>query len=148
MSKPEVTDLRTALEFLRTEPGELVETDTPVEPNAQLSGVYRYVGAGGTVMRPTRTGPAMLFKNVKGHPDAQVVIGVLASRNRVAKLFGVAPERLGYTLLESVNNPIDPVVVSKDKAVCQEVVHLATDEDFDLFKLVPAPTNTPIQYLS
>lgn len=144
MSKPEVVDLRSALEFLRTEPGELVETDTPVEPHAQLSGVYRYVGAGGTVMRPTRTGPAMLFKNVKGHPEAQVAIGVLASRSRVAKLFGVASERLGYTLLESVNNPIDPVVISQDEAVCQEVVHLSTDEDFDLRKLVPAPTNTPV----
>ena len=30
-----------------------------------------------------------------------------------------------------------------EDAPCQEVVHKATDPDFDLFKLVPAPTNTP-----
>jgi len=36
-----------------------------------------------------------------------------------------------------------PVVVDKAKAQCQEVVHLATDEGFDIRKLIPAPTNTP-----
>jgi 4-hydroxy-3-polyprenylbenzoate decarboxylase len=144
MSNSDVTDLRSALEYLRTEPGELVETETPVEPHAELSGVYRHVGAGGTVMRPTRIGPAMLFKNIKGQPGAQVVIGVLASRKRVAKLLNVAPDRLGFVLRDSVNNPIDPVEVSQEAARCQEVVHLATDEDFDLHKLLPAPTNTPV----
>lgn len=62
-----VRDLRSALEFLRKRPGQLVETEVEVDPEAELSGVYRYVGAGGTVMRPTRTnGPAMLFRNLKG----------------------------------------------------------------------------------
>lgn len=64
-----VRDLRSALEFLRGMQGQLVETEVEVDPAAELSGVYRYVGAGGTVKRPTRTnGPAMLFKNLKGHP--------------------------------------------------------------------------------
>ena len=35
------------------------------------------------------------------------------------------------------------IVVGKEKAKCQEVVHLATDADFDIRKLIPAPTNTP-----
>ena len=43
-----VHDLRSALELLKTLPGEYVETDTEVDPHAELSGVYRYVGAGGT----------------------------------------------------------------------------------------------------
>ena len=34
-------------------------------------------------------------------------------------------------------------VVTNEPAPAQEVVHLATDPDFDLFKLIPAPTNTP-----
>ena len=83
-----VMDLRSALELLREMPGQLIETDVPVEPMAELSGVYRHVGAGGTVMRPTKEGPAMIFNNIKGHPDARVAIGVLASRKRVAALFG------------------------------------------------------------
>lgn len=63
-----VRDLRSALELLAELPGQLLETDVEVEPMAQLSGVYRYVGAGGTVKRPTKEGPAMIFHNVKGHP--------------------------------------------------------------------------------
>lgn len=44
---------------------------------------------------------------------------------------------------DAVKNAIAPVVVDKAKAQCQEVVHLATDEGFDIRKLIPAPTNTP-----
>ena len=46
--RTEILDLRTALEVLRQTPGQLVETDVEVDPAAELSGVYRYVGAGGT----------------------------------------------------------------------------------------------------
>ncbi len=137
-----VNDLRSAIELLKTIDGQLVETDVPVKPHAELAGVYRHVGAGGTVMRPTREGPAMIFNNVDGHPDARVLIGLLASRKRVAHLLGEKPERLGFLLNEAVENPIPPVVVGKDEALCQEVVHLATDPGFDIRKLVPAPTNT------
>ena len=84
-----VYDLRSALEFLRGRPGQLAETEVEVDPEAELSGVYRRVGAGGTVMRPTRTnGPAMLFRNLKGFPGVSAAIGVLASRERVAALLG------------------------------------------------------------
>ena len=142
MSK--VTSLRSALELLRNTPGQLVETDVPVDPQAELSGVYRYVGAGGTVRRPTTVdGPAMLFHNVKGHPDASVVIGVMASRERVAKLFGCKKEELGHLVQKCAANPIMPVVTDTPAPV-QEVVHRATDPDFDLYKLIPAPTNTPV----
>ena len=80
--RTDILDLRTALEVLRGIPGQLVETDVPVDPEAELSGVYRYVGAGGTVIRPTQVdGPVMIFHSVKGHPDASVVIGLLASRS-------------------------------------------------------------------
>ncbi|WP_417068760.1 UbiD family decarboxylase [Niveibacterium terrae] len=140
----EITDLRTALAALGQMPGEVVSTDTEVDPNAELSGVYRYVGAGGTCMRPTRkNGPVMVFNKVKGYPDFKVVIGMLGSRSRVGKLLGCEPERLGHLLKNSVQNPIQPVVVGAEKALCQEVVHRAEDPDFDLRKLLPAPTNTP-----
>lgn len=62
-----VHDLRSALALLKTLPGEYVETDTEVDPHAELSGVYRYVGAGGTCQRPTRkNGPVMVFNKIKG----------------------------------------------------------------------------------
>lgn len=139
----EVIDLRSALELLESIPGQMVHTDVEVDPSAELAGVYRYVGAGGTVARPTKTGPAMTFENVKGHTGAKVVIGLLASRKRVGYLLNSKPEKLGFMMRDAVKNAIAPVVVDKAKAQCQEVVHLATDEGFDIRKLIPAPTNTP-----
>lgn len=139
----EVIDLRSALELLESIPGQMVHTDVEVDPSAELAGVYRYVGAGGTVARPTKTGPAMTFENVKGHPGAKVVIGLLASRKRVGYLLNSKPEKLGFMMRDAVKNAIAPVVVDKAKAQCQEVVHLATDEGFDIRKLIPTPTNTP-----
>ncbi len=139
-----VKDLRSALALLKEMPDQLVETAVEVDPAAELSGIYRHVGAGGTVMRPTKIeGPAMLFHTVKGHPDASVVIGVLASRKRVGALLGCEPKQLGHLLCKCVQRPVQPVVVP-GPAPCQEVVHYASDPDFDLNKLVPAPTNTPL----
>lgn len=137
-----INDLRSALEYLRTIPGQLVETNVEADPMAEISGIYRYVGARGTVKRPTQLGPAMIFNNVKGHPDAKVAIGVLSSRERVGHLLNCAPEKLGFLLKDSVTHPIAPIIVSSEQAPCQEIVHLATDEGFDIRKLIPAPTNT------
>ena len=143
MTTNKIHDLRSAIDYLKTQPGELIETDVEVDPTAELCGVYRYIGSGGTVERPTKTGPAMIFNNIKGHPDARVLIGLLASRKRAAHLIGVEPDGVAYTLNEALNNPIAPRYLDKSEAQCQEVVHLATEEGFDVRKLVPAPTNTP-----
>lgn len=142
-TKLRVKDLRSAIELLRSIPGQLVETDEPVELLAELSGVYRYVGAGGTVMPPTRrNGPAMIFNNIIGYKGARIIIGLLASRERVGLLLDEEPERLGFRLNEAVKNPIKPVVISNDKAKCQEVIHYADEPGFDIRKLIPIPTNT------
>lgn len=137
-----VHDLRSALALLKTLPGEYVETDTEVDPHAELSGVYRYVGAGGTCQRPTRkNGPVMVFNKIKGFDDISVAIGLNGSRQRVSQFLQCEPAKLGHLLKDSVENAISPTIV-QGTAVCQEVVHLASDADFDLRKLLPAPTNT------
>ena len=104
--KIEVNDLRSAIKLLKNIPGEIIETDVEVNPHGELSGVYRYIGAGGTEARPTKEGPAMIFKNIKGHPDAEVLIGLLASRKRVGYLLDCPPEELGKKIYHSVENPI------------------------------------------
>ncbi len=142
MKENKVKDLRLAIELLKSIEGQYVETDVEVDPMGELSGVYRHVGAGGTVKRPTQEGPAMVFNNIKGHPGARVAIGLLASRKRVGYLLDCPPEKLGFLLKDSVNNPIQPVVIPNEKAKCQEVTYFADDPDFDIRKLVPAPTNT------
>ena len=138
----EVHDLRSALELLKRHPGQYLETDVEVDPEAELSGVYRHIGAGGTVMRPTKIGPVMMFNNIKGFDNARVVIGMLASRKRVALTLGTTPERLGFHMCKALTTPIPPVMVEQDKAPCQEEVHLASEPGFDIRKLIPAPTNT------
>lgn len=142
--RTDILDLRTALAVLRQMKGQLLETDVPVNPSAELSGVYRYVGAGGTVQRPTNSeGPAMIFHRIEGFEDAKVAIGVVGTRERVAALLGCKKEELGKLLWECAAHPVEPVV-TEEAAPCQEVVHLASDPDFDLFRLLPAPTNTPV----
>lgn len=143
MSEVVVRDLRSALEKLKTIKGQYHETDVEVDPNAELSGVYRHIGGGGTIQRPTKTGPAMVFNNIKGFKGARVAIGMVGCRKRVAHLLDTTPDRLGFKMNEALANPVAPVLVSKDEALCQEVVHLASDPDFDIRKLIPAPTNTP-----
>ncbi len=138
----QITDLRSALALLKTLPGQYIETDVEADPQAEISGIYRYVGAGGTVKRPTQEGPAMCFNNVKGHPGAKVVIGLLASRKRVGYLLDTPVDRLGHRLNECVQNPIAPVL-AQGSPPCREVVHFADEPGFDIRKLVPAPTNTP-----
>ena len=139
---PPVNDLRSAIELLRTIPGQYIETDREVDPKAELAGVYRYIGAGGTVMRPTRIGPAMTFNTIKGYPGSRVLVGLLASRERVSRLLGAPVRELGIQMAEARKNVIPPVIIDGKDAPCQEVVHRAGDAGFDLRTLLPAPTNT------
>lgn len=133
-----IVDLRSALEFLAAIPGQLISTHEPVDPVAELAGVYRHVGAGTPVAPPTRIGPAMMFHRVKGY-DMPVVTGILASRERTALLLNSIPKRVAFTLLEALKHPRPPVVVSAGSAPCREVVHRPP---FDLRRMIPAPTNT------
>ncbi|WP_413726960.1 UbiD family decarboxylase [Sodalis sp. RH16] len=139
---PPVNDLRSAIELLKTLPGQYIETDREVDPKDELAGVYRYIGAGGTVMRPTRIGPAMTFNSIKGYPGSRVLVGMLASRERVSALLGAPVRELGIQMAQARQNVIPPVVIDRKDAPCQEVVYRADDEGFDLRKLLPAPTNT------
>jgi UbiD family decarboxylase len=136
MQATDILDLRSALEFLSTIPGQLISTREPVDAMAELAGVYRHIGAGTPVAPPTRVGPAMLFECVKGY-SIPVVTGVLASRERTALLLNTTIQRLPFDLLEALNHPRPPVVIRD--APCQEVV---IRPPFDLRALIPAPTNT------
>lgn len=139
---PPISDLRSALRRLEGYPGHLLQTDHPVDPNGELAGVYRRIGAGGTVERPTRIGPAMIFNNVTGYPGSRVLVGLMASRKRVGILLDSPPRRLTQRMAEAYENALGPVEFTGGQAPCQQVVHRADDPDFDLRKILPAPTNT------
>ena len=62
----EINDLRSALEFLKQHPGQLLTTDEPVDPDLELAAVYKYINKGSTLPSPASTGPAMMFEKIKG----------------------------------------------------------------------------------
>lgn len=140
----EIYDLRKVLKDLKQVPNQYHETNKEIDPNADLAGVYRYIGAGGTVMRPTQEGPALMFNNIKGFPNSRVLIGLQASRKRVGMILNHDYKTLGHMLNEAVTNPVAPVEVTHDEAPSQEVIIKATDPGFDIRKLLAAPTNTPV----
>ncbi len=119
-----IRDLRSALDFLESCPGQLLTTKKAVDPNGELAGIYRRIGAGTPVAPPTRIGPAMVFENVTGY-DMRVAVGLLASRERTALLLNSSIERLPFTLLDALNHPIAPVTVPASQAPCQENIHRA-----------------------
>ena len=137
-----VEDLRSAVEELKKYENQIACTDTEVDSYAEVAGIYRYVGAGGTAKRPTKEGPALLFRNIKGFPDKQVLIGLLASRKRVGCLLDCPPDKLGFLLKEAAANPIMPEFTAGGDVPCQEEIHYASEEGFDIRKLLPAPQNT------
>jgi UbiD family decarboxylase len=137
-----IYDLRSALERLRNYPGQLIETDHVVDPKGELAGVYKRIGAGGTVVRPTQVGPAMIFNKIKDYPGARVLVGLIASRPRVGILLDSPPEKLTEKIFDAINHGVDPIDVGPEEAKCQEVVYRATDPGFDMRKILPAPTNT------
>ncbi|MDR3295797.1 MAG: UbiD family decarboxylase [Clostridiales Family XIII bacterium] len=139
-----IFDLRSAIEFLKDVPGQLIETDRRVNPVAEIAGIYRHVGARGTVKRPTGIGPMMLFNNVEGYPDFRVAIGILSNRARVGRLLCTPPEKLGQFYVDCLDKPVEPVVVPRENAPCREEVRLAADPDFDLRKLIPGLVNTEL----
>ena len=52
-----IQDLRDAIALLQQHDNQYLETDHPVDPNAELAGVYRHIGAGGTIIAgPMRVG--------------------------------------------------------------------------------------------
>lgn len=139
---PNINDVRDRRAHIKQFKGQYIETDHPVDPIAELAGVYRYIGAGGTVMRPTRIAPAMTFNKVKGYPNSRVLVGMMASRERVSLLLGAPTRELGIQLGKAIKTVIPPVTINAKDAPCQEEVYRADEPNFDLRQILPAPTNT------
>jgi len=139
--KNEVVDLRSAMKVLDETPGQLLTTDELVDPNLELAGVYKQIGGGATLPPPARTGPAMLFENIKGYDDVRMIAGVMAQRERIAHIFGSSLEGLPRVLMSAVKNPVNAVLTQEKAVPCQEVVYKAP---LDIRKLLPGIKTTEI----
>ena len=139
---PPIDDLRSAIEYLKIFSNEYISTNYSVKVHAQLAGIYKRIGAGGTVIRPTQIGPAMMFNNVENYPESRILVGMLASRKRVSRLLGASEQYLGKQLAYARRYIIPPVIIKNQQAPCQEIIYKLSDPDFDLRKILPAITNT------
>ncbi len=137
MGEKQTYDLRSMLEIAKATPGQYIETDVPINPILDLPGVYRYIGAGGAVQRPTRIGPIAMFNELEGYPGVRAVTGVMVNRKNLGRFLGCPPEDLAKELLKALKRPVKPVVT--EDAPCQEMVKIAVDDpDFDVRKIIPA----------
>ena len=119
-------DFREFLGFLETE-GELLRIREEVDPKF---GIAAYIRKTSDVQ-----GPALYFEKVKG--SSMPVVGALfATQRRLHLALGVSnQEQAVKKLIESMRNPIAPVLVQDGP--CKEIVYKG--DDIDLGKL-PVPT--------
>ncbi|MGH8549264.1 MAG: UbiD family decarboxylase [Methylococcales bacterium] len=135
MTSDSITDLRSALDFLRSREGELDSISEPVKAFCEIGAIYAEKGGGVPVRPPTRSGPAMLFNRVMP-ADRPVALGIFGSRARCAAYLGTNPDQIADRLIEAAQNPLPPRYT--DQAPVQE--HVQCDR-VDLRNL-PIPTVT------
>src|SRR5256714_12114535 len=78
------SDLRTTLDWLR-EQGDLIETDKPVDPDLEVTGLQKNLDGGCPV----------LFHNVKGKPNHRVLTNLIGDMKVINKMFGWASDAEG-----------------------------------------------------
>ena len=129
MVKKDITSLRSALEYLSEQDGQLLVTENEVDPHLEMAGIQKALDGG----------PAILFEKVKGYPGARLFTNLFASEERLANLFEVEEARkFKFKCVEALRHPLPPRVVGE--APCQEVV---IDKDIDVWQVVPMISHTP-----
>ncbi len=106
------SDLRSTLEWLRAQ-GDLIETDKPVDPDLEVTGLQKHMDGGCPV----------LFNKVKGKPGHRVLTNLFGDIKVINKMFGWKDdaERV-KKLAHALRHPLKPVEIPQDEAPCQEHV--------------------------
>jgi 4-hydroxy-3-polyprenylbenzoate decarboxylase len=132
MSNSDIRDLRSALDWLRSE-GLLMETEVEVNPDLEICALEKHFDGSLPI----------LFNNVQGYPHLRAVTNLYANTDVMNKMFGWADDKeRTKQIAAAFNNPLPPVVVSQDAAPCQE--HIITD-DLEVNKWVLAIKHTPLE---
>ena len=100
--------------------GDLLEIDRPADPYLEVA----------SVARATDGGPAVLFRNVTGHPGRTILTNVFGSRARIARMCGVHADYLPRFLADAAHAPVASVEVqdapSQRHAIVKDI-DIATD---------------------
>ena len=113
--------------FLADLGSDLLHVKQAFDPKHEMAALLRAMPA---------NGPAVLFENVAGHPGAQVIGNLVASRRRVARALGTTEDKLADTYLQRTRKGI--AAIATKKAPVKEVVDLAPA---DLLSLLPILTH-------
>ncbi len=111
-SKSHLKDLRSTLALLKQQ-GDLIETDKPVDPDLEVTGLQKLMDGGCPV----------LFENVKGKPNHRVLTNLFGDINVVNRMFGW-PDDTERTrqLARALSRPLAPQEVAASAAPAQEIV--------------------------
>ena len=107
--------------------GDLLEIDRPAD-------TYLEVAA---VARATDGGPAVLFRNVNGHPGRTILTNVFGSRARIARMCGVHPDYLPRFLADAAHAPVPSAEVKDAPSQKHAIVN-----DIDIARTVPITQQT------
>jgi UbiD family decarboxylase len=121
--KEALRSLPATVEWLRRE-GLLMETDTPVSGDLELTGIQKHFDGSYPI----------LFNHVKGYPHVRAITNFFANMDIVDRMFGWENRTSRTsTLAHSLTHPIPNQVVSRDEApVQQEVI----TDDLDVNKYI------------
>ena len=104
--------LRDMLEKLKAE-GDLIETDKPVNPDLELTGLQKHLDGA----------CPMLFNKVKGKPNHRLLTNLFGDMNVINKMFGWTDDTdRTRKLAHALSNPLKPQEIMQSVAPCQEVV--------------------------
>ncbi len=128
MAKSDITSTRSALDSLKAE-GEVLTIDKEVSPILEIAGIEKALEGG----------PALIFENIKGYPGVRDLGNLFATRERAAKMLGIADHKqIKNRCREALKKPITPKIV--ESAPCQEVV---VTENIDVMGMMPVLKHTP-----
>jgi 4-hydroxy-3-polyprenylbenzoate decarboxylase len=123
-----IRSVRDCIQFAEQN-GALLRIAREVDPRFEIASITKAFDGG----------PQLLFEKIKDYPDWKVLANLMGNRNLIAKYFGTTKEKLSEKLIDSIADPVDPVIV--ENAPCQENV---LDSNIDVARLLPVLTHTPM----
>ena len=98
MSKPDITSLRSTIEWLRKE-GLLIETDKEVSPDLEITALQKHFDGSLPI----------LFNNVKGYPHTRAITNLFAETTVMDRMFGFSnPTERTRAIAKALNKPLKP----------------------------------------
>lgn len=122
MAQKDISSFRSTLEYLE-QSGGLLKVKDEVNPIYEIAGIEKAL----------ENGPALLFENIKGYPNARNAGNIMSREQRIADIFGSAEFKdLKFRFVDAMKNPLPAEVI--EKAACQEVV---IKDNIDVMETIP-----------